>query len=180
MFKRKRWCISLYCITEACWNHVAAPLSIRSHPPPPCMWRGSGKLVWPVLDGWLADRLTGWLANWPAGWLAGWPGVTVGLPTKSCCFKTNQPADSGSHAACSCCESQIFSSSFFDSLCFDSSLDSKDLSLLIISIVRESANAFNVFLFFSWTDPVFHQRILWYRRGRLIEQCSLLVLFRKC
>lgn len=176
MFKRKRWCISLYCITEACWNHVVAPLSNRSHTPCAC---DEDQENWSGLC-WLAGRLTGWLANWPAGWLAGWPGVTVGLPTKSCCFKTNQPADSGSHAACSCCESQIFSSSFFDSLCFDSSLDSKDLSLLIISIVRKSTNAFNVFFFFSWTDPVFHQRIFWYRRGRLIEQCSLLVLFRKC
>lgn len=69
------------------------PLSNRSQTP--CMWWGSGNLVWFGL----------------AGWLAGWPGVTVGLPTKSCCFRTNQPADRGSHAACSCCESQIFSPS---------------------------------------------------------------------
>lgn len=129
------------------------------------MWRGSGKLVWLAL----------------ADWLTGWPGVTVGLLTKSCCFRTNQPADRGSHAACFCCESQIFLLPFFFSrqplFWYQSGFKwfffKAYSSSLASSAPTWKAQMLWMFFVFFLLEAIF---CLWKERRRLIEWCLEVVL----
>lgn len=134
----ERWCVSLHCIAGARRSHVA-PFRTDSTPPPR-MWRGSGKLVWLALAGWLTR-----LAR------------SHSRPPDKILLLQNQPT---SRQGITCCllllwEPDFLVGLFFlDSLCFDTSLDSRDFfkSLLIIiisiiSIIVQSANALNVCFF---------------------------------